>query len=81
MDVLPPRPRVPGQYSWLSHLNWGHGMMGKATAAVVALMVLLSIVASRVPSEYAMPLIGGTGFVVVIGYLLFLSTSLTTIPP
>src|SRR5262249_6937129 len=72
MDVLPPRPRAPGQYSWLAHTNWGHGMMGKATVAVVALIVLLSVVAWRVPSEYAMLLIGGTGCVVVIGYLLFL---------
>jgi hypothetical protein len=72
MDILPPRPRVPGHYSWLARVNWGHGMMGKATVAVVTLMVLLSVVASRVPSEYAMLLIGGTGFVAVIGYLLFL---------
>jgi hypothetical protein len=72
MDILPPRLRVPGQYSWLGHINWGHGMMGKATVAVVALIVLLSVVAWRVRSEYALLLTGGIGCIVVIGYFLFL---------
>jgi hypothetical protein len=47
-------------------------MIGKATVAVVALMALLSLVAWRVPSENAMLITGGGGFVAVIAYLFFL---------
>jgi hypothetical protein len=72
MDVLPPRPRLPWQSSWLAWINWGHGMIGKATVAVVALIVLLSVVASRVPSENAMLALAGIGFVIVVSYLCFL---------
>jgi len=51
-------------------------MIGKASAALVGLFVLLVVVASRVPSESAMLLIAGAGiflFVAFLGFLLHIA--------
>ena len=71
----PPSHRIgiAGQFGWMSHTNWGHGMIRKATVAVVVLFLLLAIVASRVPSEWAMVSIAGVGVLTLAGYLFFIS--------
>ena len=48
-------------------------MIRKATVAVVVLFLLLAIVASRVPSEWAMVSIAGVGVLTLAGYLFFIS--------
>jgi hypothetical protein len=72
-DTPPSRFGISGQLGWLARINWGHGMIGKATVAVVALIGLLAIVAARVPSEWAMLVIGAAGIGTVFGFLFFLS--------
>jgi hypothetical protein len=47
-------------------------MIGKATVALVVLFILLTVVASRVPSEWAMLCIGGGGILALFGYLFFI---------
>lgn len=47
-------------------------MIGKATVAVVALVALLGIVATRVPSESAMLIVSAAGVAVILVYLIFL---------
>jgi hypothetical protein len=63
---------LAGQIDWVSRLNWGHGMIGKATVAIVVLFCLLGILASRIPSEWAMLAIGAAAVIVLLCYLLFL---------
>jgi hypothetical protein len=72
-QVIPPHPKLLGRYDWLAHINWGHGMIGKATVAVVVLLALLGIIGARVPSEMAMLLVGGGGIFSVFVYLVFLT--------
>jgi len=48
-------------------------MIGKATVALVVLFILLVIVASRVPSEWAMLSVAGAGIVTLFCYLFFIA--------
>jgi hypothetical protein len=71
-EIFPPRPKLDGQFGWLSQLSWGHGMIGKATVALVVLLAILGIGALRVPSEFGLLLILGAamfGFVVFLAFI------------
>jgi hypothetical protein len=63
---------MPGHFSWLGQLNWGHGMIGKVTVAAVVLLALLGVVATRIPSEAGMLIIAGIGVIAFFGFLGFL---------
>jgi hypothetical protein len=71
-ELLPPSPKFSGQFGWLAQVNWGHGMIGKVTVAVVVLLAVLLVVATRIPSEIGMLIIAGTGLVAFFGFLGFL---------
>ncbi|MGZ5546010.1 MAG: hypothetical protein ACXWIU_15190 [Limisphaerales bacterium] len=47
-------------------------MIGKATVAVVVLLGVFGIIAARVPSEWAMLLVGAVAFLALFGFLGFL---------
>jgi hypothetical protein len=70
-EVIPPTPKLPGH--WLGSLNWGHGMIGKATVAEVVLLLLLGVVATRVTTESALLWVCGFGLSSVFVYLFFLA--------
>jgi hypothetical protein len=71
-EIMPPR-LASGPFGWLALVSWGHGMIGKATVAVIALIVLLSIIAARIPSENGMLIVGGAAILAIFVYLFFLS--------
>ena len=48
-------------------------MIGKATVAVVVLFGVFAIIASRVPSEWAMLAVGAAAFFSLFGFLGFLA--------
>lgn len=69
-QIIPPSPSG-GPFGWLAGINWGHGMIGKATVTVVAFVVMLAVVAVRIPPEQIIWIVLA-GFIAVFGYLGFL---------
>jgi hypothetical protein len=70
----PPRiTGIAGHFGWLAQVNWGHGMIGKASVVTVAAVAVLGIVATRVPSEWAMLAMALVTVCVLFGFLFFMS--------
>ncbi|MCA1378878.1 MULTISPECIES: hypothetical protein [unclassified Bradyrhizobium] len=70
-EIIPPSPKGSGPFGWLSHIQWGHGMIGKATVALVVLLVVLAIGLARVTSEAGILIIVGIGAVAFLAFLGF----------
>lgn len=70
-EIIPPQ-KSTGPFGFLSQVNWGHGMIGKATVAVVVLLALFSIAASRIPSESGILMIVGIGLLAFLAFLGFI---------
>lgn len=68
-EILPPRPRLPGQYGWLAQINWGHGMIGKASVVALGVLVVIGIAAARVPNEWAILLLVAAAIAVFLYFL------------
>jgi hypothetical protein len=72
MEILPPRRGVPSHFGWLGQISWGHGIIGKATVAIVALFVMLAVLGLRAPPDMILVL-ACFGLGVIVLYMIFLA--------
>jgi hypothetical protein len=58
-----------GHFDWLARFNWGHGMIGKITLALIVLVgAPISIAVARVSNELMMAGLVATGVVAFFAY-------------
>lgn len=79
-QIIPPKPGGFNAFGWLSHINWGHGMIGKATVALVVLLGVLGIVAVRLASDTSLLWIVAAGVGCFAAFLIFLGWFAKTLP-
>jgi hypothetical protein len=72
MEIITPRRGLPSHFGWLGQISWGHGIIGKATVAIVALFVMLGVLGLRAPPD-AILILACFGLGVIVLYMIFLA--------